>query len=60
MPDRRRILGLATTAIAAVVSRQAWAAASIKIDDASALLVIDVQNCFLPGWPLETASKSCR
>ncbi len=53
MPDRRRILaGLATTAIAAVVSRQAWAAASIQIDDASALLVIDVQNCFLPGGSL--------
>ena len=53
MPDRRRILaGLASTAIAAVVSRQAWAAVSIKIDDASALLVIDVQNCFLPGGSL--------
>src|SRR5260370_18091307 len=53
MPDRRRILaGLTTTVIAAVVSRQAWAAASIKIDDASALLVIDVQNCFLPGGSL--------
>ena len=53
MPDRRRILaGLATTAAMAVVSRQAEAAASIKIDDASALLVIDVQNCFLPGGSL--------
>ena len=53
MPDRRRILaGFATSAIAAVVSRQAWAAASIQIDDASALLVIDVQNCFLPGGSL--------
>src|SRR5258708_10794381 len=53
MPDRRRILaGLATTAIAAFASKQAWAAASIKIDDASALLVIDVQNCFLPGGSL--------
>src|SRR5258705_11695168 len=53
MPDRRHLLaGLATTAIAAVVSRPAWAAASIKIDDASALLVIDVQNCFLPGGSL--------
>ncbi len=53
MPDRRRILaGLATTAIAAVVSRRAWAAASIKVDDTSALLVIDVQNCFLPGGSL--------
>jgi nicotinamidase/pyrazinamidase len=53
MPDRRRILaGVATAAMAAVVSRQVWAAASIKIDDASALLVIDVQNCFLPGGSL--------
>ena len=53
MPDRRRILaGLASTASAAVISRQAWAAASIKIDDASALLVIDAQNCFLPGGSL--------
>ena len=53
MPDRRRILaGAATAAMAAVVSRQVWAAASIKIDDASALLVIDVQNCFLPGGSL--------
>ncbi len=53
MPDRRRILaGLATAAVTAVVSRQGWAAASIKIDDASALLVIDVQNCFLPGGSL--------
>ena len=53
MPDRRRILaGVATATMAAVVSRQVWAAASIKIDDASALLVIDVQNCFLPGGSL--------
>jgi nicotinamidase/pyrazinamidase len=53
MPDRRYILaGLATTTVAAVVSTRAWAAASIKIDDASALLVIDVQNCFLPGGSL--------
>jgi nicotinamidase/pyrazinamidase len=53
MADRRRILaGLATAAVTAVVSRQVWAAASIKIDDASALLVIDVQNCFLPGGSL--------
>jgi nicotinamidase/pyrazinamidase len=53
MIDRRMTLaalgGLAVTAIA---SRPALAAASIKIDDASALLVIDVQNCFLPGGSL--------
>ena len=35
-----------------LVSDELWAAASIKPDDASALLVIDVQNCFLPGGSL--------
>jgi nicotinamidase/pyrazinamidase len=61
MLDRRQILaGFGTTAIATVFSSELWAAASIKPDDASALLVIDVQNCFLPGaaWPSRTASKS--
>jgi nicotinamidase/pyrazinamidase len=57
MLDRRRILsglisGLALTGTTAVLSSQARAAASIKIDDGSALLVIDVQNCFLPGGSL--------
>jgi nicotinamidase/pyrazinamidase len=53
MLDRRRILaGLGAMAITPVVSKQLMAAASIKPDDASALLVIDVQNCFLPGGSL--------
>ncbi len=53
MLDRRQILaGLGTTAIATVISKQLRAAAPIKPDDASALLVIDVQNCFLPGGSL--------
>jgi nicotinamidase/pyrazinamidase len=53
MLDRRQILaGLGTMALAAMVPKSLWAAASIKIDDASALLVIDVQNCFLPGGSL--------
>jgi nicotinamidase/pyrazinamidase len=53
MLDRRRFLaGLGATAIAACVSSRLGAAASIKPDDASALLVIDVQNCFLPGGSL--------
>ena len=53
MLDRRQILaGLGTMAITAMVPKSLWAAASIKIDDASALLVIDVQNCFLPGGSL--------
>src|SRR3954470_14455710 len=54
--DRRQILtGLGmiagTAVMASVFPRALWAAA-IKPDDASALLVIDVQNCFLPGGSL--------
>jgi nicotinamidase/pyrazinamidase len=53
MLDRRQILiGLATTAVTGIISSKGWAAMSIKPDDASALLVIDVQNCFLPGGSL--------
>ncbi len=53
MIDRRRTLAaLGSLAVAAIDSRPATAAAAIKIDDASALLVIDVQNCFLPGGSL--------
>src|SRR3954453_1138884 len=54
--DRRQILtGLGMIAGAAVIAsvfpHALWAAA-IKPDDASALLVIDVQNCFLSGGSL--------
>ncbi len=53
MIDRRTTIAvLGSLAVAAIGSRPAKAAASIKIDDASALLVIDVQNCFLPGGSL--------
>jgi nicotinamidase/pyrazinamidase len=53
MMDRRQTLtALGGLALTAVASRPVWAAPSIKIDDASALLVIDVQNCFLPGGSL--------
>ena len=53
MMNRRQTLAtLSGLAVTAIASRTAWAAAPIKIDDASALLVIDVQNCFLPGGSL--------
>src|SRR5579872_7442732 len=53
MLNRRLTLtALGGLAIAAMAPRSLSAAASIKIDDASALLVIDVQNCFLPGGSL--------
>ena len=52
MLNRRLVLaGLGATSIASLVPNALWAA-SIKPDDASALLVIDVQNCFLPGGSL--------
>ena len=51
--NRRRTLAtLGSLAMTAITTRPLWAAASIKIDDASALLVVDVQNCFLPGGSL--------
>jgi nicotinamidase/pyrazinamidase len=53
MLDRRRILtGVGTVAASGLVSKVLLAAAPIKVDDSSALLVIDVQNCFLPGGSL--------
>src|SRR6201988_3926095 len=53
MMDRRQTLAaLGSLALTAAAARPVWAAPTIKIDDASALLVIDVQNCFLPGGSL--------
>jgi nicotinamidase/pyrazinamidase len=53
MMDRRRTLvALGSLAMTAITSRPVAAAASIKVDNTSALLVIDVQNCFLPGGSL--------
>jgi nicotinamidase/pyrazinamidase len=53
MFDRRQVLaGLGACAMAASYSNKLHAAQTIKPDDASALLVIDVQNCFLPGGSL--------
>ncbi len=52
MLDRRQILtAFGTTTLAAFMSTELHAA-PIKPDDSSALLVIDVQNCFLPGGSL--------
>ena len=40
------------TAFATLLSDRLWAAASIRPDEASALLVIDAQTCFLSGGSL--------
>jgi nicotinamidase/pyrazinamidase len=53
MLDRRQILaGFGTVAMMTIIPKQLLAATPIKPDDASVLLVIDVQNCFLPGGSL--------
>lgn len=53
MRDRRQILaGLGTFALGGLLPKMLWAAGKIAVDDASVLLVIDVQNCFLPGGSL--------
>jgi nicotinamidase/pyrazinamidase len=53
MWNRRQILaGLGAAALVAVRGRSAHAADAIKPGDTAALLVIDVQNCFLPGGSL--------
>lgn len=53
MHDRRRILaGIGAMTFAGLAPRAGQAAGKIAIDDSSVLLVIDVQNCFLPGGSL--------
>ena len=44
--------GVAVAAVSGTVLRSAFAADKIKITDSDALLVIDVQNCFVPGGSL--------
>src|SRR3954464_4680686 len=53
MLNRRRILAvMGTVAATGLASKALSAAPPIKADETSALLVIDVQNCFLPGGSL--------
>lgn len=53
MLNRRQILEtIGASAIAGLMPAATQAADKISIDDKSVLLVIDVQNCFLPGGSL--------
>jgi nicotinamidase/pyrazinamidase len=45
-------VGLAVAALAATRLRDALAAGTVKVNSSDALLVIDVQNCFIPGGTL--------
>src|SRR3954466_7368686 len=53
MLDRRQFFAGSGAMIAAsLVAAPVFSAAPVKIDDSCALMVIDVQNCFLPGGSL--------
>ena len=53
MHHRRQVLaGMGAVTLAGLAPRAGRAAGKIAIDDSSVLLVIDVQNCFLPGGSL--------
>ena len=53
MLDRREVFAsMGAIFVAGLLPVAAGAAGKISIDDGSALLVIDVQNCFLPGGSL--------
>ena len=53
MLNRREIVaGLGAVAMGSVVPKAVSAAGKISLDKTSVLLVIDVQNCFLPGGSL--------
>lgn len=52
MLDRRKVLSGIGCAALAGLAPGALAASKIKIDDSSVLVVVDVQNCFLPGGSL--------
>jgi nicotinamidase/pyrazinamidase len=53
MFDRRQVfIGVSAASIAALIPKASWTAPSVTPDETSALLVIDVQNCFLPGGSL--------
>ena len=53
MIDRRQLVaGMGAAAAWAMAPKALWAAGKISLDRTSVLLVIDVQNCFLPGGSL--------
>lgn len=52
MLDRRLFLARSAACVAALSPARAFAADRIKPDDASVLVIVDVQNCFLPGGSL--------
>ncbi|MDR3466169.1 MAG: bifunctional nicotinamidase/pyrazinamidase [Xanthobacteraceae bacterium] len=52
MLDRRQLLGGMGVVTMSAFTGAAMAAGKIAIDDSSVLIVVDVQNCFLPGGSL--------
>jgi nicotinamidase/pyrazinamidase len=52
MSRRQMVCGLAAAGAAVALPSRAAVARKIAIDDQSVLIVVDVQNCFLPGGSL--------
>src|ERR1700754_153347 len=50
--NRRQLLGGIGGVAAVGCASKTWASGGVKVDDASVLIVVDVQNCFLPGGSL--------
>src|SRR5437868_9792129 len=51
--DRRRFLAFSAAAAASsLAGAQAWAQSKISPRDADVFVVVDVQNCFIPGGSL--------
>jgi nicotinamidase/pyrazinamidase len=49
---RRRFLALSAASALSLSGIRAWAAPRIPVSDSDVLIVIDVQNCFVPGGSL--------
>ena len=60
MFDRRHFLIRSAASIAALASARAFAADKITPDAKSVLVVVDVQNCFLPGGSLAVKDGELR
>ncbi|RZJ59780.1 MAG: bifunctional nicotinamidase/pyrazinamidase [Acidovorax sp.] len=54
-PRRRLLLQSAAFTVAGVCLPTAWAAGKIRPGERAALIVVDVQNCFVPGGTLPVA-----
>ena len=51
--SRRNVLGLSAASLAlSAINGRAWAASKLALSDSDVFVVVDVQNCFVPGGSL--------